>query len=489
MGPPRPTRFGSTSAFDTASGFDDQIDSSGAVFKFTSLQLNGSPMISTTDGEINLGLIGVNGITAVGTPGTLTTLTFAGIRGMLLATQNGSINIGAGFAFSGLHDLTFYARGAGSNLTLGAAISTTSELTLYSEGDVNLSGNVSTRDFRSFSGGAFNLTSASFNAETISIMSGTNVSIGFNAPFYPSDFLLQAAGNIQVSDSLIVDQSTSPTDSEFNISVLAGGTLNVGDDLLSEDFRRQRPRGRQYCRHQWRGYEHRRKPRCAGRRGCKRHHGQRSQHHRAQWRLSERLRGGVFGIFNFGRTIGSNATFDIRANSFSVGGSLDALMDNFNGGTVVGNAEIEFTISGAIVVQQDASFEISNFSDGTGPGSIGGSARIDVVAGSSTANSLDASIDNENGGSIGAFAEINFYMPEGALTTQGEASFDISNDVIMSGSGGRITNSAIIDITAASISVGGSCPLLSEQPRGNDRYRRPSEDPCRRRFGERGYLN
>ena len=166
-----------------------QIDSSGAAFKFTSLQLNGSPTISTTDGEINLGLIGVNGITAAGTPGTLTTLTFAGIRGMLLATQNGSINIGAGFAFSGLHDLTFYARGAGSNLTLGAAISTTSQLTLYSEGDVNLSGNVNTRDFRSFSGGNFSLTSASFNAETISITSGTNVSLGIQRPVSHERFL------------------------------------------------------------------------------------------------------------------------------------------------------------------------------------------------------------------------------------------------------------------------------------------------------------
>ena len=55
--------FGSTSAFDTASGFDIQIGSgTGAVFKFTSLQLNGDPTISTTGGEINLGLIAINGI-------------------------------------------------------------------------------------------------------------------------------------------------------------------------------------------------------------------------------------------------------------------------------------------------------------------------------------------------------------------------------------------------------------------------------------------
>ncbi len=101
---------------------------------------------------------------------------------------------------------------------------------------MNLSGNVSTIDFRSFSGGDFNLTSASFNAQTISIISGANVSIGFNSGFFTTNFLLQAAGNIQVSDSLIVDQSTSATDSEFNISVLAGGTLNVGDDVFLRTF-------------------------------------------------------------------------------------------------------------------------------------------------------------------------------------------------------------------------------------------------------------
>ena len=93
---------------------------SGAAFKFTSLQLAGNPTISTANGEINLGLIAVNGITS-GSPGG--PLTFSGIRGLLLATQNGSIDLGSEISFSGLHDLTFYARGAGSDLTLSSAIS------------------------------------------------------------------------------------------------------------------------------------------------------------------------------------------------------------------------------------------------------------------------------------------------------------------------------------------------------------------------------
>ena len=79
---------------------------------------------------MNLGLIAVNGITS-GSPGG--PLTFSGIRGLLLATQNGSITLGPEISFSGLHDITLYARGAGSVLTLASDISTTSDIRLYGE--------------------------------------------------------------------------------------------------------------------------------------------------------------------------------------------------------------------------------------------------------------------------------------------------------------------------------------------------------------------
>ena len=222
--------FGSTSTFDTASGFDAQIDSSGAVFKFASLQLIGDPTVSTTGGEVNLALIGVNGITSGG-PGA--TLTFAGIEGLLLATQNGSINLGSEISFADLQDLTFYARGTGSNLTLASSISITGDLNLDSEGDVNLSGNLSTGDFRSFSGGDFNLTGGSLNAVTISINSGANVNFTLSAPltFNTTNFFLQGAGGIQINDSLEVIQSNPGQTDGLNIFLLTGGNLSVGGDL------------------------------------------------------------------------------------------------------------------------------------------------------------------------------------------------------------------------------------------------------------------
>src|SRR6266487_2911955 len=143
-GPISAWAFGSTSAFDTASSFDPQIgDSSGAGFKFTALQLTGDPTIDTSNGETNLGLFAVNGITSGGPGGVLT---FEGIHSLLLATENGSITLGPEISFSGLHDLIIYARGPGSDLTLGSDINTTSQVSLFAERDMLLTSNITTEE-------------------------------------------------------------------------------------------------------------------------------------------------------------------------------------------------------------------------------------------------------------------------------------------------------------------------------------------------------
>jgi hypothetical protein len=171
--------FGATSAFDTASGFDTELNgqngNGGAGFKFTSLRLTGNPTVSTPTGVINFGLIAVNGVTS-GSPGG--TLTFAGIRGLLIATQDGSINLGPEIAFSGIHDINFYARGAGSNLTLGSAISGGTRIRLWAQGTIRINGDESaTNDFRAFSGGDFLGGSGTVTATDISIQSLSNVNV------------------------------------------------------------------------------------------------------------------------------------------------------------------------------------------------------------------------------------------------------------------------------------------------------------------------
>ena len=201
--------FGSTSSFDTTSGFDTELNGQmgGAGFKFTALQLTGNPTIVTTNGEINLGLIAVNGITS-GSPGGV--LTFAGIRGLLLATQNGPINLGPEISFSGLHDMTIYARGAASDLLLGSDLNTSSEVHLYAERDISVSSNITTEQFTAVAGR--DLTINAFNAVTVS---------------------LSAANNLNWSGGTF---SATGVDSSGDLSVSAGQAINITNDLVEHRF-------------------------------------------------------------------------------------------------------------------------------------------------------------------------------------------------------------------------------------------------------------
>jgi hypothetical protein len=198
--------FGLTSAFDTTIGFDNLIgDSSTAAFKFTALQLTGDPTIDTTNGETNLALIAVNGITSGGAGGALT---FEGIQGLLLATQNGPITLGPGISFSGLHDLTLYARGSSSDLTVGSDISTTNQVSLFAERDMSLTSSINTEDLYAFI--------------------GRNVSIGDQGSIHAPTITLFAGQNLNWSG-----QSSDETvsNSNGNVSISADQMLNIANDL------------------------------------------------------------------------------------------------------------------------------------------------------------------------------------------------------------------------------------------------------------------
>jgi hypothetical protein len=231
--------FGSTSAFDTASGFDSelngQIGNGGAGFKFTSLQLTGNPTVSTPTGVVNLGLIAVNGITS-GSPGG--TLTFAGIRGLLLATQDGSINLGPEIAFSGLHDINFYARGAGSNLTLGSAISGGTGIRLWAQGTTQINGDESATEFKAFSGGDFLAGSGTVTATDINIESLSNVNI--DASKFPD--VAGGAINFNAATTLTIVLNPGGTftrdlltgqGTTINLQFSSPNTFNLGSAVVS----------------------------------------------------------------------------------------------------------------------------------------------------------------------------------------------------------------------------------------------------------------
>jgi FecR protein len=227
--------FGSTSAFDTASGFDDLIgDSSGAAFKFMALQLTGDPVIDTTNGEINLALIAVDGITSGGPGGVLT---FSGIRGLLLATQNGPITLGPEISFSGLNDLTIYARGSSSDLTLGSDISTTSEVSLFAERDLSITSSITTDDLYAFVGRNISLNGqAAIHAPTITLLAGQNLNWSDlfsdeTASNSNGNVIIAAGQMINVANDLTINRQNGGITSGLNILLYSGTDLLVGGDL------------------------------------------------------------------------------------------------------------------------------------------------------------------------------------------------------------------------------------------------------------------
>jgi hypothetical protein len=234
-GPISTWAFGSTSAFDTASGFDELIgDSSGAAFKFTALQLMGDPIIDTTNGEINLGLIAVNGITSGGPGGVLS---FEGIRGLLLATQNGSITLGPEISFAGLHDLTIYARGASSDLSLGSDINTTSQVSLFAERDISMTSSITTDDLYAFVGRNISIDGdAVIHAPTISLFAGQDLhwsgQISDETVFNSSGNVSIFAGQLlNITNDLTIIRRNGGVTSGLNILLYAGTDLLVGGDL------------------------------------------------------------------------------------------------------------------------------------------------------------------------------------------------------------------------------------------------------------------
>src|SRR5262245_55227245 len=234
-GPVSAWAFGSTSAFDTASGFDDLIgDNSGAAFKFTALQLNGDPTVDTTNGEINLGLIAVNGITSGGVGGVLT---FEGIRGLLLATQNGSITLGPDISFSGLHDLTIYARGSSSDLTLGSDINTASQVSLFAERDMLMTASITTDDLSAFVGRDISINGeAVIHSPTIALSAGQNLNWSGQIS---DETALNSSGNVSISagqmlnitNDLTIIRRNGGITSGLNILLHAGTDLLAGGDL------------------------------------------------------------------------------------------------------------------------------------------------------------------------------------------------------------------------------------------------------------------
>jgi hypothetical protein len=144
-----------------------------------------------------------------------------------------------------------------------------------------------------------------------------------------------------------------------------------------------------------------------------------------------------------GGTIGSDATISVGAANISTGGTLDAEIDNFSGGSINGSANLNFGVSGDITVAGTAFLQIVNSSGGGGH--IGGNAILDVTTGGdfSATGDLFARIYNDGGGFIGGDARINFSA--NTISTGGSDPFPLA---IQNLNGGHIVGDADIELIA-----------------------------------------
>ena len=235
-GPVSTFAFGSTSAFDRASGFNKVVQgkNKAAAFKFASLQLAGNPTIDTTNGPIRLGLIAVSGITS---GGEFSNITFTGLRGVLLAAQDGSVNLGSEIVFSGFHDLNIYARGPSSDLTLGSDVST-EHVALFAERDMSITSNITTGELFAVAGRDMQIGGASetemqvtvANGATFTIRGSNDGAITFNNASVHADVL--KVGALGTNGVLNIGGGTLSADSTLKLYAnSSNGTVNFIADV------------------------------------------------------------------------------------------------------------------------------------------------------------------------------------------------------------------------------------------------------------------
>ena len=354
---------------------------------------------------MNLGLIAVDGITS-GSPGG--PLTFSGIRGLLLATQNGSIALGPEISFSGLHDITLYARGAGSVLTLASDISTTSDIRLYGEGAILATGNLSTQ--RLIAAAGTNISIGGGGSTTISASEASLLIPNSGSGNIPSAAIaLLSVGNLALNDSnglsLTIDNTNGGHIGQDAIISLTAANLNAGSlNVLinNRDGGSIGSSAQVFCS-------------TLGALGALNVQGN------AAIGISNRNDGGGGG------TTGTDAIVTVLADSISVGGELDGFV-SANGGHIGNIGAVIFNVTGDLHSGAGMFFETQATAfNGSGgpltPGFIGSDALVGVNAGGNITSDgfIDGDILTTNGGHIVGNASVLLNATGDINGTQGIA--------------------------------------------------------------------
>jgi hypothetical protein len=471
--------FGSTSAFDTALNIDTNFFANPnnlpiAVFKFQSLSLIGNPTIDLSNGgATKLGLVAVDGITS-GPPGG--TLTFSGLDTVALATVNGPITLTSDISFDALSLLAMYARGAGSNLTIDSPISNIGDLELAAEGSIQLTnpGTMSVGAFGATAGddltlqiGGSLMLNGKVRLETLvlpgtTIASGANLTLNITGDYTNSsttDFSrlrvmndgahIGTGGNIAVNiggnltttgpvdDFVLLVQNTSgQIDNGGNISLAVGGSISVSGALNTTLDNTGGLIGTDTSM-------------TVTSVGALAVQGDAS----FQILNSDNGTGGSPG------QIGGNATIDVSSGGDFSANSLTGFINDRHGGSIGGSAVVAFNIGGALSTTTDVFAGISTRNDGTGGGTIGSNATVDISAASvSVGGGFTTFVSTAGGGSITGNAS-NTVNVAGNLVVQGpilavidDQGFNQINPINFI-AGGHIGGDATVTLSAQNITT------------------------------------
>lgn len=225
--------FTATSPFDNTAGINALYGANVpvAAFKFVALQLVGNPTIDTSNGgAFHLALISVGPITTASSGNAA--FTFTGMQSVLLATQNGSIDIsGPDITFQNIPGLFFYARGTGSNLTLGGmGLFGIANLRLIAENNIainapeSLSNGVNGGTLLGTSGGSLAVNSP-IETQTSPVAPGLFLGTGGTVS-------LSALGGTLTVGSRIQTSSTAP-DGASGPRSARGGTIGLSSGLTT----------------------------------------------------------------------------------------------------------------------------------------------------------------------------------------------------------------------------------------------------------------
>ncbi len=443
--------FDSTSAFDTASGFDQVVqgENAAAAFKFTALQITGDPTIDTTNGPVRLALIAINGITSASPGGPIT---FAGLQDVLLAAQNGSVTLGPEISFSGLHSLVIYARGATSDLTLGSDISTvnspSSHADLFAERNMTLSSTIQSDQLYAVAGGSMTINGTdTLQAPTITLNSFHDLTwdgetSDTDAGNATGNVTITAGGNINVTNDLSFTRTSLGNSEGPNLTFSAGQNATIGGIMtwvVDNSGGGNIDNGGNIAVS-------------------------------ATGNLTVNgARGIEFDVLNGGGHIGTGGNISVSTGGDLTAEGLTALLLTGDGGAIDHGVTLNVAAGGALNLDFGSQFEISTSAQSTSNGgTIGGDALIQVTAASiSTPNSNNLwFISNNDGGHIEGNATVSVNITGNASFADGTL-FDIENRSVSTLSGGTIDGNAVIDFSAGNTSSGDGALTFEILNQGN----------------------